>query len=144
MQYYEEEDRYIYDEDGYAIGSMQLALYYEGYEDHFDQENFEYEEIEDSDNARVDFCYLMNIGIDEKYRNQGRGEKVLKDLAEEFGTVYLRPSNPKCKHLYRRICDEMRYLSIPEVIRCEADNACPYDDDGEREEDFSGMFRIYG
>lgn len=54
--------------------------------------------IVDSESA-----YCERIDIDEAYRNQGHGTKLLKTLSSEFGSVFVAPDNEDAQRLYDRI-----------------------------------------
>ena len=48
-------------------------------------------------------AYCERIDIDEAYRNQGYGTKLLKTLSSEFGSVFVATDNEDAQRLYDRI-----------------------------------------
>ena len=120
---------------GEKIGYLQITKFFEGYEEHGADDEVD-------DDAELEFVYLSSIHLDEAYRNKGYGTKVLKDLAKHYGSFYLIPENARCRHLCERLGEEVPYYKIPEVLQGNADNACLENDDGEIDEDFSGMYII--
>ena len=65
-----------------------------------------------------DFSYIKSIEIDEEYRNNGYGTKVLTDLAAEFDGIYICPDNENAKRLYARLGEE---VNAPECLECATD-----------------------
>lgn len=76
-------------------------------------------EVLNEDNE-IEYAYIKSIDIDESYRNQGRGAKVLKDLANLYGTIFICPDNENAARLYKRIGEEVN--RPPKEIECELDN----------------------
>lgn len=63
-------------------------------------------EIIDNFNEYNDVCYIKRIDIEEAYRNQGIGTKVLTDvLREEFHYLFVvvAPDNADAQRLYERL-----------------------------------------
>ena len=47
--------------------------------------------------------YVERIDVGDKYQNLGFGTRILKQLADEYGDVYVAPDNEDAKRLYERI-----------------------------------------
>jgi ribosomal protein S18 acetylase RimI-like enzyme len=62
-------------------------------------------EIVDCFNDDNDICYVDRIDVNEEYRGQGIGTKVLTELLQDLGywKVVVAPDNPNAKRLYQRI-----------------------------------------
>ncbi len=50
-----------------------------------------------------DSTYVERIDVDDDYQNMGFGTRILKQLADEYGDVYVAPDNEDAKRLYERI-----------------------------------------
>ena len=47
--------------------------------------------------------YVERLDVDDKYQNMGFGTRILQQLADEYGDVYVAPDNEDAKRLYERI-----------------------------------------
>ena len=74
------------------------------------------------DEGDYEWLYVSTIEIYEAYRNQGRGTRVLRQLAKKYGVVYLCPSDDKNERLYERLGEEVEYKQIPESLIGSYDN----------------------
>ena len=63
-----------------------------------------------------EWLYVGTIEIHEAFRNQGRGTKVLRQLAEKYGTVYLCPTDDDNARLYERLGEEVDYRHVPDIL----------------------------
>ena len=52
-------------------------------------------------------AYIERIDVDDGYRNRGYGTAMLKQLAAEYGNVYLAPDNEDARRLYARLGDDV-------------------------------------
>lgn len=50
-----------------------------------------------------DSTYVERIDVEDDYQNMGFGTRILKQLADEYGDVYVAPDNEDAKRLYERI-----------------------------------------
>ena len=126
----------IFSADSKIIGEYSIMEFYPT--DETADEDHDKEPTE----VKPDFVYLASICIDDSYRGRGLGGKLLRELAEKYEKIYLTSENPRCRHLYARLGTEVPYHKIPVELQANADNACLENDDGEIDEDFSGMYLI--
>ena len=60
-------------------------------------------------------AYLATIDVVEEYRNQGIGSQVIRGLAEEYGRIFLCPTDEDNARLYARLGEETE--RFPEEIQ---------------------------
>ena len=68
------------------------------------------------DEGDCEWLYLSTIQIYEAFRNQGRGTRVLRKLAEKYGVVYVCPSDDGNARLYERLGEEVAYRHVPHSL----------------------------
>ena len=68
------------------------------------------------DEGDCEWRYVSTIEIFEAFRNEGRGTKILRQLAEKYGVVYLCPSDDNNARLYERLGEEVEYRYVPQNL----------------------------
>ena len=112
---------YDFDEYGNQIETDRVAtreVEAKIYDDEMAENEVGYLELlEEYDNdGDCEWVYVAIIEIHEPFRNQGRGTKILRQLAEEYEKVYICPDNDDSARLYGRLGEKVGYNYIPETL----------------------------